>query len=380
MTLDQRPIANKTVDESFLGLSKEEKYFLDLIQKTRDQIIKVKYLLEGPQIDNFASFSSYYTASEVILLLESLVLKKILEKKEKGSILLCPKCGSHACISILACPKCSSSKVSRNIDLTHPECDYSGPQQEFIDGVILRCPRCKSILNEKALEGDPEYFNVSDTYFKCQDCGTPISKSQNILICIKCNHKFSSIQGSLFSMISYILISDFKIKQKTLQISADEEKLNLRENIPDQKTEKIIQKSSTFNIEKSPRAYESDKPLLDPIKEGSELEKLEEKADLMEIKADSYPREQLRSNVKNNSNIIRTVTKNSQQKKSEILPKEKLIEVKPIEKNYHWWGEVDNDLQGDKPNMKEEITRSFNKNVKVNTDSGTKKRTSKKDK
>ena len=230
MISDQRSeTSNGNVEPPVRGLTVEESFFLELLQKKEKPVINLKFTQKGAKVGNLEPFSNYYSESEIIRLLDSLVSKKALFKQEKGTVLLCPKCGGHANMAVLVCPRCSSTKVGRKEDLNHVECEHWGPREEFIDGVLLRCPRCDELLDERALEGTSGYFSVSDPYFECQDCGTSVSKNNLTLVCIKCSNKYTTVQASYLNSVSYSLAQGVSVKPqsappKSIQQRMEEER------------------------------------------------------------------------------------------------------------------------------------------------------------
>ena len=204
--------SNNNVESPVRGLTVEESFFLELLQKKEKPVINLKFTPKGAQVGNIDLFSNYYSEAEIIRLLESLVSKKALIKQEKGTVLLCPKCGGHAGMAVLVCPRCGSTKVGRKEDLNHVECEYWGPREEYVDGVLLRCPRCDGLLDERALEGTSGYFSISDPYFECQDCGTNVSKNNLTMVCIKCSNKYTTVQASYLNSVSYVLAQGVSVK------------------------------------------------------------------------------------------------------------------------------------------------------------------------
>jgi CheY-like chemotaxis protein/Zn finger protein HypA/HybF involved in hydrogenase expression len=257
MISDQRHQSSESNAEySSIDLTIEESFFLELLQKREKNTITIKITSKGPQLGNLTTFTKYYSETEILRLLESLVSKKVIIKQEKGAVLLCPKCGSYANMLVIVCPRCNSTKVGLKEDLNHTECEYWGPREEFIDGVLLRCPRCDEQLEEKALKGTPGYFSVSDQYFECQDCGTAVSKNNILMVCIKCSHKYTTIQASFLNSVSYVLASTAPVKTHT-------------------RPPKTIQEK---NIGKTkPQPIEDEKPVLEPETKPVEDEKLKEK-------------------------------------------------------------------------------------------------------
>ncbi len=215
-----------------LDLTVEESFFIELLQKKEKQTIDLKFTAKGVQMGNMEPFTNYYSEAEIKRLLESLVSKKAITRQEKGAVLLCPKCGGYANMPVLVCPRCGSTKISRKEDLFHPECEYWGPTEEFIDGVLLRCPRCDELLDEKALEGTPGYFSISDPYFECHDCGTAVSKNNITMVCIKCKNKYTTVQAAYLNSVSYILASGVPVKPHAHPPKKITEKIEEKEQPP----------------------------------------------------------------------------------------------------------------------------------------------------
>ncbi len=194
-----------------LDLTVEESFFIELMEKLEPSVINIKYMKDRVQFTKIEQFLNYYCEQEIIQLLESLVAKGRVQKKEKGVVLLCPKCSGHAIMTLLMCPRCGSVKIGKREDLYHAECEYWGPKEEFIEGMLLRCPRCNELLDEDAPEGTPGYYSISDTNFECQDCGVSVSKNNLKMVCLKCNTKFTSIQTSYLNSVAYNLIPNDQV-------------------------------------------------------------------------------------------------------------------------------------------------------------------------
>ena len=244
----RRQASESNAWHSSSGLTIEESFFLELLQKREKNRINIKITSKELQIGNLAPFTDYYSETEILRLLESLVSKQAIVKQEKGAVLLCPKCSSHTNMHVLVCPKCNSTRIGIKENLNHPKCEYWGPREEFTKGVSLRCPRCDEQLDENATEGTPRYFIISDPYFECQDCSTVVSKNNIINICVKCNQKFTNIQASYLNSVSYVLAPNVHVKPcekppKTLK-EREEEKTRLQHDEVKKEPEKEVSESS----------------------------------------------------------------------------------------------------------------------------------------
>jgi len=211
MIQDQLQTSESHETETKLDLTVEESFFIELMGKLEPSVINIKYMKNEVQLVKIEQFLNYYSEKEIIQLLESLVTKGRIKKNDKGVVLLCPKCGGHAIMTLLLCPRCGSVKIGKRVDLYHAECEYWGQKEEFVEGLLLRCPRCNELLDEDAPEGTPGFYSVSDTNFECQDCGTSVSKNNLKMICLKCNTKFNSSQTHYLNSVSYSLVPEDQI-------------------------------------------------------------------------------------------------------------------------------------------------------------------------
>ena len=211
MIQDQLQTSESHETETKLDLTVEESFFIELMEKLEPSVINIKYMKNEVQLVKIEQFLNYYSEKEIIQLLESLVTKGRIKKNDKGVVLLCPKCGAHAIMTLLLCPRCGSVKIGKRVDLYHAECEYWGQKEEFVEGLLLRCPRCNELLDEDSPEGTPGFYSVSDTNFECQECGTSVSKNNLKMVCLKCNTKFSSSQTYYLNSVSYSLVPEDQI-------------------------------------------------------------------------------------------------------------------------------------------------------------------------
>ena len=217
-----------STDNEKPNLNTEESFFFDLFLKLDDPTINVRYTSEGLILNNVDSFLGFYSEGEIISLLDELVSKQLINKKEKGGVVLCPNCGHHTSMLIFSCPRCRSTSIEVKESIFHEECGYVGLTDEFINGIELRCPRCKLNLNNEAVKGESGYYTISDSYFRCRDCGTRISKKDYDLICVKCNTRYDEVEASYLFSISYTLPLKHE-KQKAKNQTEDKKYQKFRE-------------------------------------------------------------------------------------------------------------------------------------------------------
>ncbi len=319
-------------------LTVEESFFIELMKKKEKNTINLKFTPKGAQMGNMEPFSNYYSDAEIIRLLESLVSKKFINKQEKGSVLLCPKCGGHANMSVLICPRCGSTKVGCKEDINHPDCEYWGPREEYIDGVLLRCPRCNELLDEKALEGTPGYYSVSDPYFECQDCGTAVSKNNLTMVCIKCSNKFTTVQAAYLNSVTYALASNTPAASKSRSPKTIEERRREiqheetveSESIPEgeetpQEPEIAPKEKPKKPVEEAIEPLETEEVIeerLEPENESTELETPVEE----ELELEEEPEQQVKKAEKK---------KKPEKSKAQDKNNEPEIEIEPAPKKKH---------------------------------------------
>ena len=340
MISEQSPTNDSSISTSLINLNDKELNFLNLLKKLKDQKISIRYKIDGLTIDNFDSFSSYYSISEVSRLLECLAFKKILYKKENGTILLCPKCDSHSNLSLLACPKCNSIKPSLIKEITHHECNYTGPSKEFADGVLIRCPNCECILNENAQEGEPEYFSISDPYFICSNCGTILQQNNYFLICGKCKHMFSSVQAHILSIITYSIKPEIKIEQHPIKVK--ENNVNKEKN-----RQKKKEGSNTRKSKKRPKTK-----LKKNLRDKKEVKKEEKKPLEPDKIRDLSPTKKQKKQTKN-------IQEMKSKKKWRKLPNVETAKTRVYEKKHYWLKKSEDETETDEDLSKTKSSKNL---------------------
>lgn len=93
--------------------------------------------------------------------------KGMLKVDGNTSFSSCPKCQSHVLQVQLVCPDCKFQSVTKSELLTHYECQYSGPVEEFRSSVRdgYFCPKCKKELKRVGIDyGNPGIG------FDCSNC------------------------------------------------------------------------------------------------------------------------------------------------------------------------------------------------------------------
>ncbi|MFH2112316.1 MAG: hypothetical protein ABIJ47_13775 [Candidatus Bathyarchaeota archaeon] len=174
-------------------INPEEDFFLQQLKDLGIRDIQPRFTAQGIEFEALACMQTYYEPTEMIMLLDSLTDKGILEKINYGTVGLCPGCSSPVFMLTLACPRCGSLKVSKKELVKHVECGHSGYSDEFVVGIHYVCPSCGAQAKISGDNGEGgEQFNVSDALYECEDCRSISPKALTSFNCIKCKTRFSS--------------------------------------------------------------------------------------------------------------------------------------------------------------------------------------------
>lgn len=109
--------------------------------------------------------------------------EKILSVTGVKTFPACAKCASLLLVTQVSCPNCRNQSLVRSEIMTHYECEYAGPVEEFIPkkqgereggkeggraeggDANYFCPKCSKILKKVGID-----YGRPGISFKCQDC------------------------------------------------------------------------------------------------------------------------------------------------------------------------------------------------------------------
>lgn len=99
----------------------------------------------------------------------------------------CPFCGSAHLVFVDICPNCQSIDIA-NVPFIHCfTCGNVEPQDKFLSGDSLNCPRCHSHLRHIGVDYDRPLEN-----HLCNSCGHIFEEPDVIASCAECGHKSKS--------------------------------------------------------------------------------------------------------------------------------------------------------------------------------------------
>ncbi|WP_321448617.1 response regulator [uncultured Cohaesibacter sp.] len=99
---------------------------------------------------------------------------------------VCNNCGSAHFNIREECPSCHSSNLTESAYIHHFKCAHQAPEDDFIQGDELICPKCRQRLLHFGSDYDKPGIVVS-----CQSCGHTTSEPDVGFVCLDCHSRFS---------------------------------------------------------------------------------------------------------------------------------------------------------------------------------------------
>ena len=155
------------------------------------------------------------TESETKEFLEMLLSAGILTAKLLDKVIICPTCGSPSVYSKYNCPRCSSFDIGKARIIEHIRCGYIGSLERFQKGSQVICPKCKGIVIES------EYKNIG-TSFECNSCSSRFESPRMSHKCNSCEDVFTYKEGRYEPIYDYSLSEETKrsIAKGTVPLSS----------------------------------------------------------------------------------------------------------------------------------------------------------------
>ena len=127
----------------------------------------------------------YMNVDKVLDVLDFIVSKEFMVKKQVETLKFCPICFSYEIIPTEHCTNCGSTNISRGRIIEHFSCGYKNLESLFLTNGGLECPRChKSLLVESK-----DYLRGKLMY-KCHACGNLYDSPVIDYHCQKCGEYF----------------------------------------------------------------------------------------------------------------------------------------------------------------------------------------------
>lgn len=117
--------------------------------------------------------------ADLRLLIKSLEDKKyIVRTNFVERIPLCPDCNSDHLVFSECCTKCNSSNLKEEDLIHHFRCANISPESDYLEGEMLRCPKCKRMLRHIGIDYDrPAKVQT------CMDCHSQQFRSKIKVLC-----------------------------------------------------------------------------------------------------------------------------------------------------------------------------------------------------
>ena len=238
-------------------LTDEEISLLTEIVNKGIREIKPRIRNEGIQYESLGDIlkEKDYNWNEIHTILNSIVEKGLLIKKEHENILLSPNCSSPHVFSKYSCPKCESTDTHRVILVEHPFCGYTGTLDTFKNGSNLICPQCQQKLSSRNKQKETDvkrsvmskrYYQIIGSAFDCNKCGNRFDRPNIVHNCVKCGSNFTYINSNYQKIFSYEIPDKIN---KELQTSKEIAVLVVEDNDDDAEIIQIhLSKKTGFNI------------------------------------------------------------------------------------------------------------------------------------
>ncbi len=124
---------------------------------------------------------------------QGLLTKSIVNRKR-----YCPECGSNALNFREICPKCGSINFSEDTVVHHFSCGHIDVINKYQKGNILVCPKCHETLNQIGIDYEKPTSN-----FRCRDCEFIFPDGEVQVECEFCQHRCNPAETNEVQIYSY---------------------------------------------------------------------------------------------------------------------------------------------------------------------------------
>lgn len=155
------------------------------------------------------------TEEEIVDFLGKLSDARILRTKLLDKIVICPTCGGSSVFTKYNCPRCSSFDIGKASIIEHIRCGYIGSMDRFQKGSILVCPKCGNGLSEK------DYRKIG-TSFECNSCNSRFEAPKMSHKCSSCEDVFTYKEARYEPLYEYELTEEAKrtVAKGTIPLSS----------------------------------------------------------------------------------------------------------------------------------------------------------------
>lgn len=124
------------------------------------------------------------TIPETYTYIEELYERDLLKKENFiDKVHVCAQCGHSHLIYRETCPRCETSDLSLNNLIHHFSCANISPENTYMEGELMRCPKCHKILRHIGVD----YDRPSDIY-SCRVCKISFIQPELNVICVNCGN------------------------------------------------------------------------------------------------------------------------------------------------------------------------------------------------
>ncbi len=140
--------------------------------------------LRSPQSRYFHVYQGFQDTRFVTALAEALANAGMLDRRFVDRHMVCAKCRSHRMLAREECPSCRSAWLSNSAFVHHYSCAHCGPEEQYRQGSMLICPKCRKQLRHYG----KDYDKPADVQV-CGACGNATTEPVAAFICQDCTSK-----------------------------------------------------------------------------------------------------------------------------------------------------------------------------------------------
>jgi hypothetical protein len=135
--------------------------------------------------------------------LEALAALGLLRRQHFTRTHQCSRCESARLHVVEVCPGCGSSELAEQPIVHHYHCGWQEPEQRFIKGRMLICPKCRRELRHYGVD-----YDKPGSVLVCRGCHKASSEPVIQFVCLDCHNTTPTAQAKSVDWYRYELTID----------------------------------------------------------------------------------------------------------------------------------------------------------------------------
>jgi CheY-like chemotaxis protein len=149
------------------------------------------------------NYRGFFPPGDARLAAERLASRGLLERRFFDRFHVCGSCGSSRLNVREECPACFSPQLRETAVLHHFRCAHQAPEEEFIHGATLICPKCRQQLRHYGSD-----YDRPGTAITCGGCATVSPLPVVGFACLDCGRRTLGDAATKRDVFSYVLTPD----------------------------------------------------------------------------------------------------------------------------------------------------------------------------